>query len=133
MILGLVCTALAFVLFFALLAEIGPSRAPVITYVNPAVAILLGVLLLDEKVTTGMLVGFPLILIGSVLAARRRSGAVEPTGPEALVAETALGSVDPDGAAGGVEARRDQTPADLVTGRHPVDRDAVEGLPGGRA
>lgn len=132
-VLGLVCTALAFVLFFALLAEIGPSRAPIITYVNPAVAILLGVLLLNEKVTTGMLVGFPLILIGSVLAARRRRGRVEPTGPEALVLETALGSVDADGSAGGVETRGDQPVTDLVGGREPVDRDPVERLPGRRA
>jgi drug/metabolite transporter (DMT)-like permease len=67
--LGLVCTALAFVLFFALIGEIGPSRATVITYVNPAVAVALGLLLLNERFTVGMGIGFPLILIGSVLAA----------------------------------------------------------------
>jgi drug/metabolite transporter (DMT)-like permease len=72
-VLALVCTALAFVVFFALIAEIGPSRATVITYVNPAVAVLLGVLLLGEKLTAGMLAGFPLILAGSVLAARSSS------------------------------------------------------------
>jgi drug/metabolite transporter (DMT)-like permease len=65
--------------FFALISAIGPARATVITYVNPAVAVLLGVVLLDEKFTVGMAVGFPLILAGSVLAARRRSqGATEP-------------------------------------------------------
>ena len=68
-VLALVCTALAFVVFFLLIAEVGPTRATVITYVNPAVALALGVLLLDEKITTGMLVGFPLILVGSVVAA----------------------------------------------------------------
>jgi drug/metabolite transporter (DMT)-like permease len=68
-VLGLVCTALAFVLFFALVAEIGPGRATVITYVNPAVAVALGLLLLNERFTVGMGIGFPLILIGSVLAA----------------------------------------------------------------
>jgi drug/metabolite transporter (DMT)-like permease len=68
--LGLVCTALAFVLFFALIGEIGPARATVITYVNPAIAVALGLLLLDERFTVGMGIGFPLILIGSVLAAR---------------------------------------------------------------
>ena len=74
-VLGLasICTALAFVVFFALISAIGPARATVITYVNPAVAVLLGVLLLDEKFTVGMAVGFPMILAGSVLAARRRS------------------------------------------------------------
>ena len=68
-VLGLVCTALAFVLFFALVAEIGPGRATVITYVNPAIAVALGLLLLNEQFTAGMGIGFPLILIGSVLAA----------------------------------------------------------------
>jgi drug/metabolite transporter (DMT)-like permease len=43
----------------------------VITYVNPAVAIALGVLVLGEELTPGMLVGFPLILAGSILGARR--------------------------------------------------------------
>jgi len=68
-VLALVCSALAFVVFFLLIAEVGPTRATVITYVNPAVAVVLGVMLLDEEITTGMLVGFPLILIGSVVAA----------------------------------------------------------------
>ena len=71
--LATICTALAFIVFFALIAAIGPARATVITYVNPAVAVLLGVLLLNEKFTVGMAVGFPLILLGSVLAARRRT------------------------------------------------------------
>ncbi|WP_336923368.1 DMT family transporter [Aquipuribacter sp. SD81] len=69
-VLGLVCTALAFVLFFGLIAEVGAARATVITYVNPAVALLLGVVLLGERVSAGMAVGFPLVLIGSVLATR---------------------------------------------------------------
>ena len=69
--LGLICTALAFVVFFALITEIGAARAVVVTYVNPAVAVALGIGLLGEQVTVGMLVGFPLILAGSVLAARR--------------------------------------------------------------
>ena len=89
--LGVVCTALAFVLFFALIAAIGPARATVITYVNPAVAVLLGVLLLDEKFTLGIAIGFPLILVGSVLAARRAAAptpACEAAVPEAVLAET---------------------------------------------
>lgn len=68
-VLALVCTALAFLLFVKLIAEAGPTRATVITYVNPAVALTLGVLLLDEPITTGMLVGFPMILVGCVIAA----------------------------------------------------------------
>lgn len=66
--LGVVCTALAFVLFFALIAEAGPVRATVITYVNPAVAVILGVAVLGEKFSAATAVGFVLILGGSVVA-----------------------------------------------------------------
>jgi drug/metabolite transporter (DMT)-like permease len=69
--LAVVCTALAFVVFFELIAEVGPSRATVITYLNPAVALLLGVAVLDEAFTVATAVGFTLILAGSVLATRR--------------------------------------------------------------
>jgi len=68
-VLALVCTAVAFVLFAQLIAEVGPTRATIITYVNPAVALTLGVLVLDEQITTGMMVGFPLILTGCIVAA----------------------------------------------------------------
>ena len=71
LVLGVVCTALAFIGFFALIAEVGPARATVFTYVNPAVAVTLGVVLLDEPLTTGVLVGFPLVLVGSILATQR--------------------------------------------------------------
>jgi drug/metabolite transporter (DMT)-like permease len=66
--LAFICTALAFLLFFQLIAEVGPSRATVITYVNPAIAVLLGVAVLGEPFTVGIAVGFPLILAGSILA-----------------------------------------------------------------
>jgi drug/metabolite transporter (DMT)-like permease len=69
--LSVLCTALAFLLFFALIAEVGPVRATVITYVNPAVAAVLGVTILSEKLTVGMLLGFALILAGCVLATGR--------------------------------------------------------------
>jgi drug/metabolite transporter (DMT)-like permease len=69
--LAVVCTALAFLVFFALIGEVGPVRATVITYVNPAVAAVLGVALLDERLTTGMVVGFVLVLAGCVLATGR--------------------------------------------------------------
>lgn len=80
--LGLACTALAFVLFFHLVAEVGPVRATVITYVNPAVAVILGVLVNGEGFTVGMGVGFALILAGSVLAGR--SARPAPLRPNAL-------------------------------------------------
>jgi drug/metabolite transporter (DMT)-like permease len=69
--LAVICTALAFVVFFALIAEVGPVRATVITYVNPAVAAVLGVLVLSEHITAGMAVGFALVLFGCVLATGR--------------------------------------------------------------
>ncbi|HEX3618551.1 MAG TPA: DMT family transporter [Solirubrobacteraceae bacterium] len=71
--LGVVCTALAFLIFFALIAEVGPVRATVITYVNPAVAAVLGVALLSERFTVGMAIGFALVLGGSVLATGSRT------------------------------------------------------------
>ncbi len=70
-VLGAVCTALAFMLFFSLVAEVGAARTTVITYINPAVAVILGVLVLSEPITLGLLIGFPLILIGSFLATRK--------------------------------------------------------------
>jgi drug/metabolite transporter (DMT)-like permease len=76
--LAVVCTALAFVLFFELITEAGPVRATVITYVNPAVAAVLGVAVLSERFTAGMGIGFALVLAGSVLATR---------GPPRAVAE----------------------------------------------
>ena len=79
--LAVVCTALAFVVFFALIAEIGPVRATVITYVNPAVAAVLGVAILGEEFTVAMGIGFAFVLAGSVLATRpqaRPVAALEP-------------------------------------------------------
>ena len=70
-ILGLVCTALAFVLFAELITAVGPVRATLITYINPAVAATLGVLILAEPFTPAMALGFVLVIAGSVLANRR--------------------------------------------------------------
>jgi drug/metabolite transporter (DMT)-like permease len=76
--LAVVCTAIAFVCFFALIAEVGPVRATVITYVNPAVAAVLGVVILDEHLTPAMVAGFALVLVGSALATRAPAPALEP-------------------------------------------------------
>jgi drug/metabolite transporter (DMT)-like permease len=67
--LAVLCTALAFITFFALIARVGPVRAPLFTYVNPVVAIVLGTLILGEPLTVGLLIGFPLMMAGSWLAA----------------------------------------------------------------
>ena len=68
--LALACTVAAFLVFFALIAEAGPNRALVITFINPAVALALGILLLGERFTWGAAVGFPLVLVGCLLATR---------------------------------------------------------------
>ncbi len=69
-VLGVLCTALAFVALFALIGEVGAPRAQVITYINPAVAVVLGVAVLSEPVTLGLAIGFPLVLLGSWLGTR---------------------------------------------------------------
>jgi len=80
-VLAVVCTALGFLLFFALVAEIGPVRATVITYVNPVVAAVLGVIVLHERFTAAMAAGFVLVVLGSVLATRRRITRVQSASP----------------------------------------------------
>ena len=70
-VLGVVATALGFLVFFALIGEVGSARATVITYLNPAVALALGVAVLGEPFTVGIAIGFVLIVLGSVLATRR--------------------------------------------------------------
>ena len=63
--LGVICTAVGFLIFLALIVDVGPVRATVITYVNPLVAGLLGVTILSEKITAGMGVGLVLVLTGA--------------------------------------------------------------------
>ena len=84
--LTVLCTAVAFLAFFALIGEVGPARAPLFTYVNPIVAILLGVVVLSEPLGVGLLAGFPLVLLGCWLAAtggsfRRRPAEPPPVAP----------------------------------------------------
>ena len=71
--LGVFCTALAFISFFIVMKEIGPARASIGTYVNTAVAVVLGVLILSEPLTLGIIIGLPLVMIGSFLASRKPS------------------------------------------------------------
>lgn len=84
--LGILCTAVAFLGFFALIGEVGPARAPLFTYVNPVVAIVLGALVLGEELSAGLLVGFPIVIAGCWLAAtggrlRRPPGPSLSAGP----------------------------------------------------
>ena len=71
LVLGVVCSAIAFILFFDLIKEIGSARATLITYPNTAVAFLLGIVFLSEPITLGMILGFPLVLIGSYFASKK--------------------------------------------------------------
>ena len=87
LVLGTVCTAAAFILFAALIGEIGPVRSTVITYINPAVAAIVGVAVLSETFTPVMGLGLVLVITGSVLATRR---------PTAAVAETQAGGSAPE-------------------------------------
>jgi len=93
--LAVVCTAVAFTLFFELIAEVGPARSTVITYVNPAVALTLGVVVLDEQFTPATGAGFALILAGSVLSTRRER-AVAAVPEPATVGGTPLGDLPTD-------------------------------------
>jgi drug/metabolite transporter (DMT)-like permease len=67
-ILSVVCTAAAFLVFFELVKEVGSSRSVVVTYVNTGIAVILGVVGLHEPLTVAIMVGFPLVLIGSIFA-----------------------------------------------------------------
>jgi drug/metabolite transporter (DMT)-like permease len=79
--LGLVCTALAFIVFFELIREVGTSRGMVFTYVNPAVAVAAGVVFLDEPLTGTIIASFLLILGGSAFATARHAPPAEPAPP----------------------------------------------------
>ena len=70
-VLGVVCSATAFAIFFALIREIGSMRASTITYMNTVIAIVLGVAFLKEPLTPGMMVGIPLVIFGSFFATRK--------------------------------------------------------------
>lgn len=69
--LGVFSTGIAFAVFFTVMNDIGPTRASLVTYMNTAFAVVLGVLILSEPLTVGIIVGLPLVLIGSYLASRK--------------------------------------------------------------
>ena len=84
--LGVVCTAAAFMLLFALVGEVGPVRATTITYLNPAVAVVAGAVFLGEQVTVWTVVGFVLVVTGSYLV--NRGGRPQPAAGAELAGET---------------------------------------------
>jgi drug/metabolite transporter (DMT)-like permease len=89
--LGAIGTALAFVIFYKLIAEVGAGRASLVSYLAPGVALFYGAVFLDEAITAAALAGLALILLGVALASRRRPGKPEPVaspahGPEPVAA-----------------------------------------------
>lgn len=98
--LAVICTAVAFLVFFELLREVGPSRAVVFTYVNPAVAVAAGVAFLGEPLTPAIVVSFVLILGGSVLATAagrdRRAVPAEPAATAECAPDTGKAMIPPD-------------------------------------
>lgn len=81
--LAVLCTAIGFLAFFALIAEVGPTRATVVTYLNPAVAVLLGIGVLHEPFTLGIAFGFPLIIAGSYFSTHAPVTVAARPGPPA--------------------------------------------------
>ena len=69
--LGVLCSGIAFWVFFVVLDEIGPARASLVVYPNTAVAVVLGIVILREPITLAILIGLPLVLIGSYFASRK--------------------------------------------------------------
>ncbi len=82
-VLSLVCTAGAFLVFFELVKEVGSTRSVVVTYVNTAIAVVLGIIFLREPLTLGIAVGFPLVLVGSVIATSRTASSREELASDA--------------------------------------------------
>jgi len=80
-VLSVVCTAAAFLVFFELVKEVGSSRSVVVTYFNTALAVVLGVVGLHETLTSGIIFGFPLVLVGCIFATSRSK---EPASSELL-------------------------------------------------
>lgn len=76
-VLSVVCTATAFLVFFELVKEVGSSRSVVVTYFNTAIAVALGVIGLHEALTAGIIFGFPLVLVGCVFATSRPKNSVD--------------------------------------------------------
>jgi polar amino acid transport system substrate-binding protein len=115
LVLGLLCTAAAFVLFGALIAEVGPGRATVITYVSPVVAVALGVTVLGERPGVGAVAGLLLILAGSWLSTDGRL----PPGLAAVLTGRRGRLRDP------VLSDRQPDVADRVSSRSPTTMSSV--------
>ena len=67
-LLGVICTGIAYIMYFGLLSRIGPAKTLAVTYLIPAFGVLWGRVLLDEPVTASMILGCAIILVGTTLA-----------------------------------------------------------------
>jgi len=123
--LAVLCTAAAFLMMFELVAEIGPVRATVITYVNPAVAVLAGVVLLNEPLTPATVIGFVLIVAGSVLATRPSRSGSAARSASAASASSESGSL---ASASPAPVPRESPAPSVVPGARPAGQ--VEPEPG---
>jgi drug/metabolite transporter (DMT)-like permease len=77
-VLSVVCTAGAILVFFELVKEVGPTRSVVVTYFNTAIAVVLGIAILNEPLTAGIIMGFPLVLLGCILATSSKQPVIAP-------------------------------------------------------
>ena len=111
---SLVCSAGAFSILVALVAEIGPVRTTTVTYVNPAVALVAGAVVLGEPITAWSVLGFALILAGCVLAASRRQASPAPQASPAVDVSSAAGGSPAPGAS-------PAPPASPAPGVRPAD------------
>jgi drug/metabolite transporter (DMT)-like permease len=104
LVLGLAGTGVAFAIFHTLIAEVGPARSSLVTYIAPVFSVFYGVTLLDEPFTVGAMVGLPLIIGGSWLAAggslpgRPRVGAEAPAAPPSIETTPLVAAAHGDGA-----------------------------------
>jgi drug/metabolite transporter (DMT)-like permease len=71
LLFGLLCNALAYLFYFRLIRDLGPTRALTVTFLMPAFGVLWAVLLLGESLTPGMASGGAIILLGTWLVLRR--------------------------------------------------------------
>jgi drug/metabolite transporter (DMT)-like permease len=93
LVLGVVGTALAFVIFYKLIAEVGAGRASLVSYLAPGVALFYGALLLDEPITPAAIGGLVMILGGVALASRKRR--VTDPEPEVVAVASCAHGLDP--------------------------------------
>jgi len=81
-VLGVVGTAIAFIIFYKLITEVGAGRAALVSYLAPGVALFYGAVFRDEAITVAAVLGLVLILAGVAIASRPRRVTVRVAAPE---------------------------------------------------